>query len=163
MISEIELWRDIPGCDGHQASSLGRIRSKDRIIISSVGYKIRRIGKVLKLQKGLKGKYLRIQLKKGGEIHSVHRLVALAWKDNPCNYPLVRHLDDNGLNNRATNLQWGTQVHNRKDAKNPRPSTIKSIHVKQIMVDAYHAGFSKLSIAKYFKVTDTTVRRIVEG
>lgn len=158
-----ELWRDIPGIPGYQASDQGRVKSLDRIVIRpSDGLVLNRKGKILKLQKGLRGKYLRVQLCKGGTIHSVHRLVALAWKDNPHSYPIVRHLDDNGLNNSATNLQWGTQAENILESKKGPNKKFCPV-VRSIMIDAFKAGFSKLSIGNYFGVTDTSVRRVVQS
>ena len=46
----------------------------------------------------------------------LHRLVAMAYIPNPNNYPIVRHLNDNPLDNRLANLAWGTQKDNVKDS-----------------------------------------------
>lgn len=46
----------------------------------------------------------------------VSRLVAMVYIPNPNNYPIVMHLDDNPLNNRISNLKWGTQKMNIRDA-----------------------------------------------
>ena len=45
----------------------------------------------------------------------LHRLVAEAFIPNPYNLPLIRHLDDNPLNNEVDNLAWGTQYDNVQD------------------------------------------------
>ena len=45
----------------------------------------------------------------------VHRLVAEVYLENPNNYPIVRHLDDQPWNNGYENLAWGTQKDNRQD------------------------------------------------
>jgi hypothetical protein len=37
-----------------------------------------------------------------------HRLNAISRIPNPNNYPVVRHLDNNKLNNHISNLQWST-------------------------------------------------------
>jgi len=42
----------------------------------------------------------------------VHRLVALTFIDNPSDYNVVNHLDENRLNNDISNLQWCTQKQN---------------------------------------------------
>ena len=45
-----------------------------------------------------------------------HRLLALAFKPNPNNYPIVRHLNDNPDDNDLDNLEWGTHLQNHMDA-----------------------------------------------
>jgi hypothetical protein len=41
----------------------------------------------------------------------VHRLVALAYLDNPDNLPDVEHIDDDKDNNNVSNLRWSGQFH----------------------------------------------------
>lgn len=43
---------------------------------------------------------------------SVHRLVAMAFIDNPSDYPCVNHKDENRLNNKPENLEWCTHKYN---------------------------------------------------
>lgn len=45
---------------------------------------------------------------------SVHRLVARAFIDNPNNYPIINHKDENPSNNRADNLEWCTYKYNNE-------------------------------------------------
>lgn len=147
----MEVWKPIPGFKA-EASSEGRIKSFYQSIQ----------GKIRKPQKGLRGKYLRIQFEHKGPILSVHRLVALAWHDNPFNLPVVAHKDDNGHNNRPDNLKWSTQKDNIAEQVRGAVKRYSAVE-KQIMKDAFNAGFSKLSIGKYFGITDTSVRRIVNA
>ena len=46
----------------------------------------------------------------------VHRLVAMTYLPNPHNYPVVRHLDNNKLNNHVSNLEWCTYKTNSQQA-----------------------------------------------
>lgn len=52
----------------------------------------------------------------GRKVISFHRLVAMAWVDNPNNLKEVDHLDGNKLNNHASNLEWVTRGENIKRA-----------------------------------------------
>ena len=92
--------------------------------------------KEMKPQKDKKG-YNRIILSIEGKWKKffVHRLVALAFLDNPDNLPLINHKDENPLNNNVENLEWcdyrynntyGTRLErvskiqlNRKDLSKP--------------------------------------------
>jgi len=58
--------------------------------------------------------YLRVTLFLNGERHykQVHRLVAEAFCTNPNGLPEVDHKDNNGLNNKSTNLEWVTRSQN---------------------------------------------------
>lgn len=62
--------------------------------------------------------YLRVNLGKSIGRAFVHRLVAMYFIPNnkPNEYNLVMHLDNNPLNNHYTNLKWGTQSMNIKQA-----------------------------------------------
>lgn len=55
------------------------------------------------------------QNKNGQKMFYLHRLLAKYFIPNPNNYPLVRHLNDDGLDCRLENLAWGTQTDNMQD------------------------------------------------
>lgn len=59
---------------------------------------------------------------------SIHRLVAEAFIDNPEDYPVVRHLDDDPRNNNYKNLAWGTQKDNREDSVRNNTDFHKSVY-----------------------------------
>ena len=115
----MEEWRAISGYGGwYEVSSFGRIRSNDRTITDSRGRVYHIPGRDMKVSSS-SGKvlHLRVQLCKSGTATRflVHRLVAQAFIPNPEGYPLVRHLDDNPLNNHVSNLAWGTPKMNKAD------------------------------------------------
>lgn len=67
----------------------------------------------LKQDIGKKG-YCRVTLCKDGKTSRflVHRMVAECYHPNPSQYRVVMHKDNNPLNNRKDNVQWGTNSHN---------------------------------------------------
>jgi hypothetical protein len=109
-----ELWQEIPGYPGYEASSEGRVRSLDREDVA--GRKIK--GRILqpgilqngRLQVVLCGVHGKKQIK-------VHQAVALAFH-GPCpEGKEVRHWPDRDVkNNRPENLSYGTKVENHLDS-----------------------------------------------
>ena len=98
-------WRDtyIYG-DRYEVSNTGLIRNKIT-------------GQLLKAHKDKKG-YLRISLSKNNKqvTVKVHRVVAIAFIENPDNLPPVNHKDTNKENNTVGNLEWTTNYENMQHA-----------------------------------------------
>lgn len=112
-----EIWKDIPDYEGlYQASNLGRIRSLDRIIISSKGVSMPYKGKILSQSSdGCKG-YLKVKLSKNGKAKTfrVHYLIAITFLDKKGE--CINHKDGNKINNNVENLEWVTYSENNKHA-----------------------------------------------
>lgn len=104
----MEIWKNVYEFPGYQVSNLGNIRSfiNNRNGVCDKWH-------MLKPQPNHHG-YLTVCLGRGNR-RLVSRLVAEAFIPNPNNLPLVRHLDDNPMNNRVENLAWGTQADNMQD------------------------------------------------
>jgi hypothetical protein len=108
-----EEWRAVPGYDGVEASSLGRVRADRRPYrlgtAETFGYvsKADRTGNYFRM-------LVRIATGPGvRECLKVHRLVCAAFHGKPSGErTLVLHKDDNGLNNSKDNLSWGSQKEN---------------------------------------------------
>jgi hypothetical protein len=104
-MEEKEEWRNVAGHEKYkgktqyEVSSLGRIRNK-------------KTGRILKLSKC--GGYLSVNFSFGKKQISsrVHRVVALAFIENPENKPEVNHKNKNGRDNRVANLEWNTKPEN---------------------------------------------------
>lgn len=102
-----EVWREIPGYDGdYFASDKGRIlslcRNEPRILkpfICSNG--------------GNRTGYYYVEIR--GQKQRVHRLVALAFLENPEYKPVVHHIDGNPLNNTLKNLAYATYAENAQE------------------------------------------------
>lgn len=103
-----DVWKDIPGYDGYQATTDGRIRAIDRVCSSGK----KRHGRVLK-QKTHDG-YQYINFHRVPV--AVHRLVALAFIPNPESKKCINHKDLNRANNNVDNLEWCTHSENAKHA-----------------------------------------------
>lgn len=118
----MEIWKDIPGYGNHyQASSLGKIRSKDRIITKFSVL----VGKVVK--QNYKGRLLRNKPDKNGYIvvHlgvnkkkynvQVGRLVLMAFCGMPEKDQECCHNNGNPSDNSIANLRWDTHFENNQD------------------------------------------------
>ena len=109
-----EIWKDIPGYEkAYQVSSMGRVRSKDRIAKGKRGIERSIKGKVL--VQSIANGYLRLILSVEGKKDqwSVHRLVALAFHGRPgFKDAQVNHINSLKLDNRAENLEWVTASEN---------------------------------------------------
>jgi hypothetical protein len=113
-----EVWRDVVGYEGvYQVSSLGRVRSVDRYLVTARGFRRFYPGQLLRTNPDTAG-YLMCTLSVNGVTSQpkVHRLVASAFIGPLPNGLETRHLNGNRLDNRPENLQYGTRSQNANDA-----------------------------------------------
>lgn len=109
-----EEWRNIAGYEGkYQISNLGRV------LLLGVYRDGRRYSqRIKKTRLGVGGYEYTILTDFSGKARTwkIHRLVAMAFIQNPNEYPCVDHIDGERTNNRASNLRWATYSMN---ANNP--------------------------------------------
>lgn len=125
MESEImlEVWKDIPEYEGYyQVSSLGRVRSVDRVAFHSFG------NFLAPKERHFKGRILRQPLTTGypsvklsrpqqnPKTFYVHRLIGLAFIDGYFDGAVINHIDGCRANNILSNLEFCTQGDNIRHA-----------------------------------------------
>lgn len=120
-----EIFKDIVGYEGrYQVSNKGRVISLPNKIYKKV--------QELKydVSKRKHTSYRRVTFSLNGKIKrfQVHQLVAAAFIPNPDNKPHVNHIDNNGLNNKVTNLEWTTYKENMAhSAKQGRQDNVRHL------------------------------------
>ncbi|MEM8781042.1 MAG: NUMOD4 domain-containing protein [Cyanobacteria bacterium P01_G01_bin.49] len=162
-----EIWKDIPGYEGlYQVSNQGRVKSVARVIKSKTGQTYWYSGKILTSGKTNKG-YLKVDLKINGKTNSknIHRLVAMVFVANKNNKPQVNHIDGDKLNNNSSNLEWVTNLENRRHAlkNNLQYTKIDSPDCLIAIKVLKDRGLTLEEIGAIFGVTKTTISRVLKG
>lgn len=103
---EGEVWKQVPLGKDYQevyASSMGRIRKKNKLTKVTSGNK-RECGYCdIDIYSNKEQKYKSFR---------VHRLICMAFHENPENKPFVNHKDLDKSNNHESNLEWVTNKEN---------------------------------------------------
>ncbi len=115
---DIEIWKPIPSRPGMMASSWGRVLLPSSKITMPKGgereyHPKPTYGGIYKASKTARHKYRGLFNAKAGGNMKVHRLVCEAFHGPPPFLgAVVIHLDEDALNNKPSNLRWGTQKEN---------------------------------------------------
>jgi len=154
-----EIWKEIKGFDGdYYVSNLGRIKS----------YKVSVYGKIIKSNTNKLG-YVYYTLTKNKKLRSftIHRLVCLAFLDNPENKPHVNHINGIKSDNRLCNLEWCTRSENIRHAdliglRTPKKAFehYNSRFLKQDIIDIRKSKLSETKLAEIYLVNRATIGKI---
>jgi len=114
MENKVEIWKSYPYIAGIEVSTLGRVRTLDRVVSNGKGTRLVK-GRILKPGSDGNG-YLKVGIQIDGKrtMKYVHRLVAETFIPNPDNLPQVNHLDCDRGNNNIENLEFCTISYNNK-------------------------------------------------
>ena len=114
MESQVEIWKAHPEYAGIEVSTLGRVRTLDKMVRRGRETWFRK-GRVLKQHDIGKG-YLAATVKVNDKFISkkVHRLVAQTFIKNTDNLPQVNHKDCDRTNNNVSNLEWCDNSYNQQ-------------------------------------------------
>lgn len=165
-----EVWEDVPGFEGiYRVSNIGRVCSVDRILRSGKPRK----GKILRCADDGHG-YIRITLTKNNESHKfmVHRLVAMAFIENPNKYPMVNHKDEDKSNNIVSNLEWCDCKYNINYGNRTRKASGENTKNSKLNNEAVlfirthykpkDKTYGRKALAKKFNVNGSAIDRVIE-
>jgi len=95
-----EIFKTIEGFPNYSVSNLANVANQ-------------KTGRILTQSLNMNGyKYVVLSLNGKRYTKKVHRLVAKAFIENPCNKPCIDHIDNNRTNNNVNNLRWVTKSEN---------------------------------------------------
>ena len=165
-----ETWKPVPfkHLDKlYLVSSLGRVKS----YAPAKGKENPRI-----MTLTVRGEYIQIDLVDASHAVrkrvAVHRLVCLTFHGPPpIGKTLVRHLNDSSLDNRASNLSWGSYAENGRDrvTNHHKRGDISGANAKLDVKTAcslakdLRKGFSKKKLMDKYKVSSGIISRFSAG
>ena len=171
-----EIWRSIPGYGGHyEASSEGRIRVKDRVIVkkhpmtgkmTENKYK----GRLLKPCVSDKWGHTSVTLGVDGINYSssVHKLVLMAFVGARPHGMEACHNNGIANDNRISNLRWDTHYENNQDRKKHGKYAVGQNHPmaklsNEIVRQIKASGLNGPQVAEKYGIGTSTAHRIITG
>lgn len=177
----METWKDVIDFEGlYEVSDMGNIRRS-----SLIEWRKNKRGFIYKRtlkKRTIKGysykgtDHLRVNIYKDGKACQVlvHRLVAIAFVENPLKMECVNHVDGDKFNNKASNLEWCTRSENilhaykiglmdwNKGSTHPQSKLTES-DIPIIKGLYNHLCCTCEQVGSIYSVTRTAVRKIIDN
>ena len=161
----MEMWKPIPGYEGfYEASTMGRVRSVPRKIPHprNKNMILSRPGKILRSELDKYG-YPVVTLSKDAKqkTFKVHRLIGMAFIENPDNLPQIDHINSVRYDNRPENLRWCSTQENTawRDEKLGRVILCKE--TRKRFKSSYNAASWIIQKRKTTSTSYKTVARVI--
>ena len=143
-----------------------RIEGYDNYLVSNFGnVKNSKTNRIMKPGNHPKG-YKLVDLSKNGKSKTfrVHRLVGIAFLENPDNKPMIDHIDENKSNNNVKNLRWATPKDNKYNQGKQINNTtgFKGVNFDKKKYRAQIRINGKLKHLGYFKTAEEASRAYEE-
>ena len=171
MDQSLEEWRPVVGYEGFfEVSSIGRVRSLERVVLRSNGSPQMIKGRIRKLREDNHG-YVVMVLRKAGHrarTRKVHHLVLEAFV-GPANGLHCRHLDGCKTNNRVENLCYGTRKENEHDKLFHGTRAAGERHARSKLTDEAvrfiikNPRVKNSELAAHFKVDPSAISNVRRG
>ena len=108
---EEEEFKPVDGFDNYLVSNFGNVKNN-------------KTNKIMKLKNHRQGyKQIGLYKKRKQKFFLIHRLVGIAFLENPDNKPVIDHIDENKANNNVKNLRWSTSSDNGCNRGKPTNNT----------------------------------------
>lgn len=166
------IWRDVKGYEGlYMVNNFGIVKSLEKMWVVPNGGLRKKPETIMKQGLNSSG-YYQVWLSKDSKRKNIgiHRLVAIAFLENPLNKTDVNHISGIKTDNRVENLEWATRKENITHAyqnnlaqglrgSNHNMSVLKEEDV--INIRKLSLLYSKKELAEMFGVHRSTIGRII--
>jgi hypothetical protein len=173
----VEVWKPVTGYPNYQVSNFGMVKSLSRTVQRTLDSGLSEPWtipeRILSPAMSSSKKYFVVSLRNedGKKTHKVHRLVAREFVGGYDPDLEVLHKDDNGFNNEAENLQWGTRQENMQDMFDKDRQARGSGHGNALLdeedvlsiMQMRRLGRTMRAIAADFEISAATVSMIMTG